>query len=84
MASGYHPPWLRGFTHHTIGVSNTESRGITHRVSLEASEKLKIVGAVFSLNLLNNSYLTDSPNVAVSDARGQKRGEIETSKPKDA
>src|SRR3546814_6448413 len=29
--SGFHPPYHRGFTHPTIGVSPTESRGFTHR-----------------------------------------------------
>ncbi|BCI72978.1 hypothetical protein SPKIRA_38080 (plasmid) [Sphingomonas paucimobilis] len=36
--SGFHPPSLRGFTHHTIGVSPTESRGFTHRALSQTIE----------------------------------------------
>src|SRR3546814_8052203 len=54
--SGFHPPYHRGFTHPTIGVSPTDSRGFTHRRTGKAIELNIIKPWFFRLNLLNDPY----------------------------
>ncbi len=58
--SGYHPPLHRGITHLAIGVSHTESRGIAHRPSLRLRRKAALSPRFLRLNLLNDSFLTES------------------------
>lgn len=60
--SGFHPPWRRGFTHPTIGVSPTESRGFTHRLFQQAVELTRTKPLGDGLNLLNESYLIELLN----------------------
>lgn len=62
QASGFHTPQPRGITHHSIGVSHTESRGFTHQPFSEHPRKPSFFGSFFQLNLLNDSYLTESLN----------------------
>lgn len=61
--SGFHPPWRRGITHRTIGVSHTESRGFTHRVVQQVIDWQADLPPFCRLNLFNDSYLTESLNV---------------------
>ncbi len=60
--SGFHPPLLRGITHRTIGVSHTESRGFTHRALRQHADYKAKIPLCEQLNLLNDSYLTESLN----------------------
>lgn len=60
--SGFHPLLLRGFTHRSIGVSPTESRGFTHQAVSQAIEPQSKSPLFLHLNLLNDSYLTESLN----------------------
>ncbi len=60
--SGFHPLFLRGITHRTIGVSHTESRGFTHRASPQCLINPRFFALFFRLNLLNRVYLTESFN----------------------
>src|SRR3546814_2741394 len=60
--SGFHTPRRRGFTHPTIGGSHTESRGFTHRAVLQALENMSKKSLFERLNLLNDSFLTESFN----------------------
>lgn len=58
--SGYHPPLHRGITHPPIGVSHTESRGIAHRPLSRLRRKAALLPQFSRLNLLNDSFLTES------------------------
>ena len=71
--AGFHPPLLRGITHRTIGVSPTESRGFTHQPLSKSRRNARFFGLFFRLNLLNDSYLTESfnPPHAVQGTKGQ-------------
>ena len=60
--SGFHTLGRRGITHRTIGVSHTESRGFTHRPLSQELGKPRLFAPFFRLNLLNDSYLTESLN----------------------
>jgi len=61
-ASWDHTPGRRGITHRTIVGSHTESRGITHRTASQDITKTRFFGRFSTLNLLNDSYLTESLN----------------------
>ena len=76
--SGFHPPSLRGITHRTIGGSPTESRGFTHRACLESRRSPHFFGSFLSLNLLNDSYLTESFNL--TRTQPAKKGNAELAK----
>lgn len=73
--SGFHPPCHRGITHRTIGVSHTESRGFTHRPFQQAIEIECRIRAFLPLNLLKDSYLTESFNVNIAPSIDDRRGQ---------
>jgi hypothetical protein len=52
----------RGITHPAIVGSHTESRGITHQACPESRRNPHFFGLFSSLNLINDSYLTESLN----------------------
>lgn len=67
-----HTPGRRGITHRTIVGSHTESRGITHREDSQGITKTRFFGRFSTLNLLNDSYLTESLNPKTRLKRKEK------------
>ncbi len=62
--SCFHTPLIRVFTHRAIVFSHTESRVFTHRRLMQPIDPKGGNGHFLRLNLLNDSYLTDSFNVS--------------------
>jgi len=82
--SCFHTPLTRVFTHRTIVFSHTESRVFTHRRFWQAVDFLTETRPFFRLNLLNDSYLTESFNVERPASRQGTEGTNGIGLPADA